>query len=162
VLFDLGHGAGSFLFRNAVPALAQGFSPDTISTDLHVLSMNMHLMDMPTTISKLMAAGMGLSEAIERSTSVPAKLIGHPELGTLAKGAPADIAVWTLMEGDFGFTDSVNGLLRGKQRLCCELTTLAGEIVWDWNGRAGVDYKNLPPDAGIRENLEFLVRPGCC
>jgi dihydroorotase len=162
VLFDLGHGAGSFLFRNAVPALAQGFSPDTISTDLHVLSMNMHLMDMPTTISKLMAAGMGLSEAIERSTSVPAKLIGHPELGTLAKGAPADIAVWTLMEGDFGFTDSVNGLLRGKQRLSCELTTLAGEIVWDWNGRAGADYKSLPPDAGIRENLEFLVRPGCC
>jgi len=162
VLFDLGHGAGSFLFRNAVPALAQGFPPDTISTDLHVLSMNMHLMDMPTTISKLLAAGMGLSEAIERSTSVPAKLISHPELGTLAKGAPADIAVWTLMEGDFGFTDSVNGLLRGKLRLSCELTTLAGEIVWDWNGRAGLDYKNLPPDAGIRENLEFLVRPGCC
>lgn len=162
VLFDLGHGAGSFLFRNAVPALAQGFPPDTISTDLHVLSMNMHLMDMPTTISKLLAAGMGLSEAIERSTSVPAKLISHPELGTLAKGAPADIAVWTLMEGDFGFTDSVNGMLRGKLRLSCELTTLAGEIVWDWNGRAGLDYKNLPPDAGIRENLEFLVRPGCC
>ncbi len=162
VLFDLGHGAGSFLFRNAVTALAQGFPPDTISTDLHVLSMNRHLMDMPTTISKLLAAGMGLSEAIERSTSIPAKLIGHPELGTLAKGALADIAVWNLLEGDFGFTDSVNGLLRGKQRLMCEFTTLGGEIVWDWNGRAGVDYKTLPADAGIRENLEFLVRPGCC
>jgi len=162
VLFDLGHGAGSFLFRNAVPALAQGFPPDTISTDLHVLSMNRHLMDMPTTISKLLAAGMGLSEAIERSTSIPAKLIGHPELGTLASGALADIAVWNLGEGDFGYTDSVSGLLRGKQRLMCELTTLAGEIVWDWNGRAGVDYKTLPADAGIRENLEFLVRPGCC
>jgi Predicted amidohydrolase len=162
VRFDLGHGAGSFLFRNAIPALAQGFPPDTISTDLHVLSMNMHLMDMPTTISKLLAAGMPLTEAIERSTSIPARLIGHPELGTLAKGALADIAVWKLMEGDFGFTDSVNGLLRGKQRLLCEFTTLAGEIVWDYNGRAGVDYKTLPPDAGIRENLEFLVRPGCC
>ncbi|MEL7556651.1 MAG: amidohydrolase/deacetylase family metallohydrolase [bacterium] len=162
VLFDLGHGAGSFLFRNAVTALEQGFPPDTISTDLHVLSMNRHLMDMPTTISKLMAAGMGLAEAIERSTSIPARLIGHPELGTLARGAFADIAVWNLQEGNFGFTDSCNGLLRGRQRLTCELTTLAGEIVWDWNGRAGVEYKNLPPDAGIRENLEFLVRPGCC
>ncbi len=162
VLFDLGHGAGSFLFRNAVPAIAQGFPPDTISTDLHVLSMNRHLMDMPTTISKLVAAGMGLAEAIERSTSIPAKLIGHPELGTLAPGSFADIAVWRVMEGDFGFTDSCNGRLYGKLRLACELTTLAGEIVWDWNGRAGVEYKTLPPDAGIRENLEFLVRPGCC
>lgn len=162
VLFDLGHGAGSFLFRNAVPALKQGFPPDTISTDLHVLSMNRHLMDMPTTISKLLAAGMNLTEAIERSTSIPARLIGHPELGTLSKGSVADIAVWKLMEGDFGFTDSVNGLLRGKQRLACEFTTRAGEIVWDWNGRAGVDYTSLPANAGIRENLEFLVRPGCC
>ena len=124
--------------------------------------MNRHLMDMPTTISKLVAAGMGLAEAIERSTSIPAKLIGHPELGTLAPGSFADIAVWRVMEGDFGFTDSCNGRLSGKLRLACELTTLAGEIVWDWNGRAGVEYKTLPPDAGIRENLEFLVRPGCC
>lgn len=162
VLFDLGHGAGSFLFRNAVPAIAQGFSPDTISTDLHVLSMNRHLMDMPTTISKLVAAGMGVAEAFERSTSIPAKLIGHPELGTLAPGSFADIAVWRVLEGDFGFTDSCNGLLSGKLRFSCELTTLAGEIMWDWNGRAGVEYKTLPPDAGIRENLEFLVRPGCC
>lgn len=162
VLFDLGHGAGSFLFRNAVPAIAQGFPPDTISTDLHVLSMNRHLMDMPTTISKLVAAGMGVAEAFERSTSIPAKLIGHPELGTLAPGSFADIAVWRVMEGDFGFTDSCNGRLHGKLRFACELTTLAGEIMWDWNGRAGVDYKTLPPEAGIRENLEFLVRPGCC
>jgi len=162
VLFDLGHGAGSFLFRNAIPAIAQGFPPDTISTDLHVLSMNRHLMDMPTTISKLLAVGMDLNEAIERSTSIPAKLIGHPELGTLGIGAPADIAVWNLAEGSFGFTDSCNGKLEGKVRMTCELTTLNGEIVWDWNGRSGVDYKSLPPDAGIRENLEFLVRPGCC
>jgi len=162
ILFDLGHGAGSFLFRNAIPAIAQGFPPDTISTDLHVLSMNSHMMDMPTTISKLLAAGMGLYEAIERSTSIPAKLVGHPELGTLGIGAVADIAVWNLLEGSFGFTDSCNGKLEGAQRLQCELTTFAGEIVWDWNARSGVDYKSLPADSGIRENLEFLVRPGCC
>ena len=124
--------------------------------------MNRHMMDMPTTISKLLAAGMGLNEAIARSTSIPARLIGRPELGTLGIGAPADIAVWNLAEGSFGFTDSCNGKLDGKVRMICELTTLAGEIVWDWNGRSGVDYKSLPPDAGIRENLEFLVRPGCC
>jgi dihydroorotase len=162
VLFDLGHGAGSFLFRNAIPAITQGFPPDTISTDLHVMSMNSHMMDMPTTISKLMAAGMGLNEAIERSTSIPAKLIGHPELGKLSIGAFADIAVWKMLDGPFGFTDSCNGKLMGNKRLTCELTTLAGEIVWDWNGRSGMDYNSLPSDAGIRENLEFLVRPGCC
>lgn len=159
VMFDLGHGGGSLLFRNLVPALRGGFPPDTISTDLHYQSMNLHMIDMPTTLSKMLAAGMDLGEAVRRSTSGPARLIGHPELGRLAKGAPADIAVWNVAQGDFGYTDACNGLLRGKQRLTCELTLLDGEVVWDWNGRTGIEYEKLPSSCGIREGLEFLVPP---
>jgi dihydroorotase len=159
VLFDLGHGMGSFLLRNAVGAIAGGFPPDTISTDLHVMSMNLHMMDMPTTMSKMMAVGMDLKETIARSTSIPARLIGHPELGTLKIGSPADIAVFTLAEGDFGFSDSANGLIRGTKRLLCEMTFLDGSLEWDWNGRTAVDYRLLAPDCGIRQGLEFLIRP---
>jgi len=159
VRFDLGHGMGSFLFRNAVGALRGGFPPDTISTDLHVLSMNLHMMDMPTTMSKMIAAGMSLQEAVERSTSIPARLIGHPELGTLGAGGPADIAVWNYAEGEFGFSDSANGLLKGKRRLLCEMTVMGGEIVYDWNSRSSTDYQLLPDDCGIRKDLEFLIRP---
>lgn len=159
VRFDLGHGGGSLLFRNLVPAIKGGFPPDSISTDLHVQSMNLNMMDLPTTMSKMLAAGMSLRETVERSTHIPATLIGHPELGTLAKGAPADIAAWNLAEGDFGFTDSCGGLLKGRRRMVCELTLLDGEIMWDWNGRAGTDYLKLAPDSGIRKGLEFLVEP---
>jgi len=159
ILFDLGHGMGSLLFRNVVGALEGGFPPDTISTDLHVLSMNLHMMDMPTTMSKMIAAGMGLQDAVARSTSIPARLIGHPELGTLRTGGPADIAVWNYPEGDFGFSDSANGLLKGRRRLFCEMTVMGGEIVYDWNSRSSVDYRTLPPDCGIRKGLEFLVMP---
>jgi dihydroorotase len=159
VLFDLGHGGGSLLFRNLIPAIEGGFPPDTISTDIHYQSMNMHMIDMPTTMSKMMAVGMELNEVIARSTFIPAKSIGHPELGTLAEGSIADIAAWNLSEGRFGFTDSCNGLIYGKKRLMCELTIAGGEIVWDWNSRTGIEYQKLPDDCGIRKGLEFLVDP---
>jgi dihydroorotase len=159
VLFDLGHGAGSFLFRNAVPAVAQGFPPDTISTDLHVLCMNRRMMDMPTTMSKFLAMGMPVPEIVLRTTAKPAAAIGHPELGTLKPGSEADIAVWELQNGAFGFSDSEGGRLSGDARFVCEMTVRAGEVVWDRNARCEIDYTALPRDAGIREGLEFLVRP---
>lgn len=158
VKFDVGHGGGSFAFRNAAPAVAQGFWPDSISTDLHALSMNTGMIDMPTTMSKFLAMGMPLREVIARSTFMPARIIGQPHLGHLSPGAPADIAVWRLMEGDFGFSDSDRGQLRGRRRLFCELTLLEGEVVWDWNARTGRDYREMPPDYGVRPG-EFIVRP---
>jgi dihydroorotase len=158
VKFDVGHGGGSFAWRNAAPAIAQGFWPDSISTDLHAGSMNGTMMDMPTTMSKFLAMGMPLREVIARSTHRAAELIGHPEHGHLSIGAPADIAAFRVMEGDFGFLDSDGGLYKGRRRLFCELTLQGGSIMWDWNARAGRDYRTLPPGYGVRPG-ETIVRP---
>jgi dihydroorotase len=158
VKFDVGHGGGSFVFRNAVPAVAQGFWPDAISTDLHTGSMNAGMMDMPTTMSKFLAMGMPLREIIARSTWMPANLIRRPETGHLSVGADADVAVFRLLQGDFGFKDASGGVLRGRTRLQCELTLRSGEIVWDWNARSGEDYRTLGPAYGVREG-EFIVPP---
>jgi dihydroorotase len=158
VKFDVGHGGGSFAWRNAVPAVAQGFWPDSISTDLHVGSMNGAMMDMPTTMSKFLAMGMPLREVVARSTYRAAELIGHPEHGHLTVGAPADIAAFRVMEGDFGFLDSDGGLYKGRRRLLCELTLQSGSIMWDWNARTGRDYRSLPPTYGVRPG-ESIVRP---
>ena len=159
VRFDLGHGGGSFLFRNAVPALQQNVPLDTISTDLHAQSMNRNMMDMPTTMSKILNLGMSLYDVVRKSTVDPAKYIGHPELGHLSPGANADIAVWNLMEGQFGFSDSNNGRIEGSKRLHCEMTLKDGEIMWDWNARGGVDYQTLGPTYGIRDDVEYLIFP---
>ena len=158
VVLDVGHGAGSFCFRNAVPAIAQGFYPDSISTDLHVLCMNMGMLDMATTMAKFLVMGMPLGEVIRASTINPAREIGHPELGHLSVGAVADVAVLKQMEGDFGYADSFGGRLGGHKRLLCELTVKEGEVVWDWNGRAGIAYPELGDSYGIREG-EYLIAP---
>ena len=159
IRFDLAHGMGSFLFRNCVPAIAQGFPLDSISTDLHAHSMNTNMMDMQTTMSKMVAAGLSIEEVIRKSTAEPALVIGRKELGTLSKGAPADIAVWKLEEGDFGFTDSALGYLPGTLRFICEITLKDGQITWNRNGRGTVPYDRLGGRTGIREGLEFLLDP---
>ncbi|MDR3165756.1 MAG: amidohydrolase/deacetylase family metallohydrolase [Synergistaceae bacterium] len=158
ILFDLGHGKGSFLFRNAAPAIQQGFYPDSISTDLHVLSMNGAMMDMATTISKCMALGMPLHDAISRSTHRPAVMIGHPELGTLSIGSDADVSLWKIRKGKFGFKDTVGGRIIGEERLECEMTVRGGEIVWDFGGLDAVDYGEIPGDAGMMPG-EVLIAP---
>ncbi len=158
VVFDVGHGGGSFVFRNAAAAVSQGFYPDSISTDLHGGSMNAGMMDMPSTMSKFLALGEPLVEVVRESTVNPAKEIGHPELGHLTAGAPADVAVWELRSGDFGFIDAAGAKLSGKQRLECELTVRDGKVSWDRNGRAGVDYRTLGPAYGVRE-MDHVVPP---
>ncbi len=158
VIFDVGHGGGSFVMRNAVPAIQQGFYPDTVSTDLHSGSMNAGMMDMPTLMAKLMAAGMPLKEVIARSTWTPAQVIGRTELGHLSVGAEADIAAFRILDGDFQFRDQEEGMIKGKQRLIPELTLRAGKAVWDWNSRSGVDYRKLPPDYGVRRGSDVLIR----
>ena len=135
VIFDTGHGAGSFWFRIAVPAMAQGFQPDTISTDLHKSSRLSANALMPVTMSKFLALGMPLHEVIYRSTQKPAEVIRRPELGHLSVGAEADVAVLELQQGSFGFTDSGGARQDGTQKLECQLTLRAGEVVWDLNGR---------------------------
>ena len=159
VKFDVGHGGGSFVFRNAVPAIKQGFYPDSISTDLHTGSMNGTMMDMPTTMSKFLAMGMPLKEVILRSTWNPAQNIRRTELGHLTPGAVADIAVFRLMEGEFGYRDASDGYLPGKQRLFCEMTLKDGRTMWNWNSRGAVPYQKLGPKYGIRPGQDFLVVP---
>ena len=159
VKFDVGHGGGSFLFRNAVPAIQQGFYPDTISTDLHGGSMNGAMMDMPTTMSKFLAMGMPLDAVVLRSTWNPAQLIHHPEVGHLTVGSPADVAVWSLQNGDFGFADSSEGQLRGRQRLLCEMTLRNGRVAWDWNARNATDYRKLGPTYGVRPGGADVIVP---
>ncbi len=143
VIFDVGHGGGSFLFRQAVPAIKQGFPPDSISTDLHIGSMNGAMQTMLTTMSKFLNMGMTLDDVVLRSTWHPARQIKREELGNLSVGAPADIAVLRLQKGDFGFVDVNGARMQGTQKLDGELTTRDGKVVWDLNGRSRSDWKTL-------------------
>jgi dihydroorotase len=134
VIFDVGHGGGSFLFSQAVPAMAEGFRPDVISTDLHTGSMNAGMKDILNTMSKFLNMGMPLPEVIRSNTSRAAEVIKHPELGHLSVGAEADVAVLDVRRGVFGFVDSAGGKLSGDRKLECQLTIKAGQVVWDLNG----------------------------
>ena len=145
IIFDLGHGAGSFWFRLAIPAYAGGFGPDSISTDLHIGNVNGVVHDMLNTMSKLLCMGMSLQEVIYRSTVTPAREIGHPELGTLSVGAEADVAVLRVDQGDFGYVDCGGARMNGKQMLGCEMTIRAGDIVYDLNGRSAPAWQEAPP-----------------
>jgi dihydroorotase len=142
VIFDVGHGGGSFLFSQAVPAIQQGWVPDSISTDLHIGSMNSGMKDMLNLMSKFLNMGISLQDVIRDSTSNPAKEIKHPELGTLSVGSDADIAVLRLEQGHFGFVDSSGARMSGDRKLICELTVRDGQVVWDLNGLAGEDWTN--------------------
>jgi dihydroorotase len=140
VIFDVGHGGGSFSFRQAIPAIRQGFTPDSISTDLHIESMNAGMKDMLNVMSKFLNMGMSPEDVIARATWHPAREIHHEELGNLSVGAPADIAALRLAHGDFGFVDSARLRLRGNQKLIGELTLREGKVVWDLNGIASKDW----------------------
>jgi dihydroorotase len=144
IIFDVGHGAASFWFRNAAPAIEQGFIPDSISTDLHTGNVNGPVIDMIECMNKILNLGVPLAEVIMRSTVAPAKEIGHPELGTLTVGAEADIAVLDLAEGNFGFVDCGREKISGTQRLSAAMTIRAGEVVWNPNGLGLPHWKQGP------------------
>jgi dihydroorotase len=146
VLFDVGHGGGSFVFRQAVPAIRQGFIADTISTDLHVGSMNAGMKDMLNVMSKFLNMGLALEDVVARSTWAPARLIKREDLGHLSVGAPADVAVLRVERGNFGFVDVYGARLRGSQKLVAELTIHGGRVVWDLNGLTREDWDKLPRD----------------
>ena len=145
ILFDVGHGNGSFYYRKAVPALKQGFLPDTISTDIHKRSIMLPRATMATTMSKFLTLGLPLEQIIERTTVAPAKAIRRTELGTLSEGAEADIAVFRLSEGKFGFLDSGRAKMIGDKKLFCVLTVRNGAIVWDTEGLAATEFTNAGP-----------------
>jgi dihydroorotase len=134
VIFDAGHGGGSFVFRQAVPAMKQGFYPDVISTDVHIGSMNSGMKDILNTMSKFLNMDMPLQDVIKANTARAAEVIKRPDLGHLSVGAEADIAVLNVLEGRFGFLDVEGGKMLGTRKLECELTVKGGQVVWDLNG----------------------------
>jgi dihydroorotase len=145
IIFDVGHGGGSFVFRQAVPAIKQGWIPDSISTDLHVGSMNNGMKDMNNVMSKLLNIGESIDSVIAQSTWHPAREIHHEELGNLDVGADADVTVLRVEHGDFGYVDSLGARMKGSQRIVTELTVRDGRVVWDLNGMTRDDWSKLGP-----------------
>ena len=134
IVFDVGHGGGSFVFSQAIPAMKQGFWPNSMSTDLHTGSMNAGMKDLTNIMSKFLNMDMPLYDVIKSVTWSPAKYIQREDLGHLSEGAVADITLLKLSEGDFGFVDTRGFKLSGSQKLTCELTLREGKVVWDLNG----------------------------
>jgi len=143
VIFDVGHGAGSFWFRNAVPAFEQGFTPDSMSTDLHTGDYN--VVSMTNVMSKFLAMGAPLDDVIRRSTVNPASEIHRPELGTLSVGKDADIAVLELSKGDFRYIDCGVARMNGKVQLSARMTIRAGRILYDPSGLSMVEWEKARP-----------------
>lgn len=136
IVFDLGHGSASFLFRQAAPAIAAGLPPDTISSDMHRLSLAGEMRDIVAVLSKLGALGISLEDRIRMTTSKPASVIDRPDLGRLVEGGEADIAVLGIERGSFAFFDVRKGRVDGREHLRCELLIRAGEVLWDPHQRA--------------------------
>ncbi len=125
VLFDVGHGNGSFSFAVARRALAQGFAPDLISSDLHAYNVDGPVFDLPTTITKFLALGMPFEDALRRATTVPGALVGDG-VGTLRVGGRADLAVVRVVREPVTLGDSRGELLAHDERLVVDATVLAG------------------------------------
>jgi dihydroorotase len=160
VLFDVGHGGGSFAWRIAAPAMQEKFVPDTISTDLHIGSMNGGMKDMLNVMSKFLAMGMAVDDVIARATWTAAKAIRQDRLGHLSVGAPADVAVLRVESGRFGFVDSFGARMDGTERLACELTVRDGKVVYDLNGLTRPDWHTLPPDYRATGDSRWDAVPG--
>lgn len=134
VVFDLGHGEGSFWFRNAVPAVSQGFLPDSISTDLHRKNVNGPVVDLLSTMNKILNIGVPLERVIRMVTQRPADEIGRPDLGRLSVGLDADIAVLALEVGSYSFVDCGGYRLSANEQLECRMTFRSGEVIYNPRG----------------------------
>ena len=128
VLFDVGHGSGSFNFKSAKHALDQGFLPDSISTDIYSANVNGPVFDLPTTMSKLLYLGMSFDEVLKCSTVNPARVVTPlPLLGTLQVGAPGDVALLSVDDGEFELIDAQRNKVTAKQRIVSHLTICKGK-----------------------------------
>ncbi|MEO1686912.1 MAG: amidohydrolase/deacetylase family metallohydrolase [Pseudomonadota bacterium] len=126
VLFDVGHGKGSFAFKTARAMLANGFLPDTISSDVHALCIDGPAYDQVTTLSKFLCMGVPLDEVIRRSTETAAFALQRPELGTLRPGSPGDATLLELATGAFDYEDVVGEVMTGDRRLLARGCVIGG------------------------------------
>jgi dihydroorotase len=126
VIFDIGHGGGSFGFRTAEGMLAAGFLPDVISSDVHSLSINGPAFDQLVTMSKFLSLGMELVDVIRASTTAPAAALGRADIGTLELGAVGDATLLELAEGEFDYRDVLGESRSGRWRLKVRGLVVAG------------------------------------
>ena len=159
IWFDTGTGGGSFKWSLAVPMVKQGFEPDSISTDLHVDSMNSATKNILNVASKMMAIGLSLQEAVAGMTFHPAREVKQAGLGHLSVGAIADLAVLRLQSGRFGFTDMVNTRIDGARKLVAELTVKDGRIVYDLNGMEALPWDAPQGDTRQDGRWTSFARP---
>jgi dihydroorotase len=127
VLFDIGHGMGSFSFRTARAMLANGFQPDTISSDVHALCINGPAFDQVTTMSKFLCLGMDLPSVIRASTVNAAFALKRPELGSLRPGSVGDATVLAIEDGNFDYMDVVGEHLEGHHRIASRGVVIGGK-----------------------------------
>jgi dihydroorotase len=150
VIFDVGHGTAGLWFRVAVPAIKQGFLPDVISTGMDRESILLPRTTMTNVMSKFLAMGLTFDQVIERTTVNPAKAIRRSDLGSLAEGGNADIAVFELRKGRFGLLDSGHARLTADREVRCVLTIREGKVVWDTEGLSLTDWKNAGPYSNFK------------
>jgi dihydroorotase len=128
VIFDIGHGKGSFAYATARPMLAAGFVPDTISSDVHLLCINGPAYDQVTTMSKFLCLGMDLSAVVAASTVNAAAALGRPDLGSLRPGSVGDATLLRVREGRFNYEDVVGEIMVGDRRIVAEGVIIAGKV----------------------------------
>jgi dihydroorotase len=126
VHFDIGHGKGSFAFKTARGMLANGFYPDTISSDVHALCVNGPAFDQVTTLSKFLCMGMPLIDVIAATTVNAAVALKRPELGSLKPGSVGDATILSIQQGEFDYVDVVGEHLRGDRKIVSEGVVIAG------------------------------------
>ena len=139
VLFDIGHGMGSFSFKTARAMLANGFYPDTISSDVHQLCINGPAFDQVTTLSKFLCLGMELPEVIRRTTVNAAMALKRPELGSLKPGSAGDATILSVREGKFDYVDVNGEHMTGDRKIFSEATVIGGR--W-WHPKRSQRFRN--------------------
>jgi dihydroorotase len=127
VIFDIGHGGGSFGFGTTKGMLAAGFLPDVISSDVHVISIDGPAFDLLTTMSKFLCLGVDLPTVVKLATENPAAAIKKPELGTLKPGTVGDATIIDIAQGRFDYADSIGEHMIGDKRMLSAGVVLAGK-----------------------------------
>ena len=130
VLFDIGHGMGSFSYKTARAMLANGFHPDTISSDVHALCINGPAFDQVTTMSKFLCLGMSLNEVIKASTENAAFALRRPELGSLKPGSVGDATLLSVDDGRFDYVDATGEHLIGDRKINSRGVVIGGKWWW--------------------------------
>jgi dihydroorotase len=138
VKFDVGHGMGSFDFKVARAMLANGFPPDTISSDIHALCIDGPVFDQVTTLSKFLCMGMPLNEVIAATTVNAAMALGRPELGSLKPGSAGDATILSIQEGQFDYVDVVGEHMTGDKKIVSEGVVIGGK--W-WHARDAANFR---------------------